>query len=176
MKWLLRHYLLVINQTAVDIYTLKCELQKTLFINFCLAVIFTILNRMKTRFWKEVSRLRVHIESYLKSKQRGAVTIDFRGDVFQFLFRRKGKPQKSWVLLDSSHFPRKYFPPGWDKLYDVHGQGLKVWYPMKLRTFISWSPNKFTRDNRGHLKAAPRAYIEKLSFEFVKVAGGLEHD
>lgn len=45
---------------------------------------------------KDVSRLRVHFESYLKSKQRDAVTIDFRGDVFKFLFR--GKSQGAYVI------------------------------------------------------------------------------
>lgn len=122
----------------------------------------------------EVSRLRVNFECYLKNKQRGAVTIDFRGDVFKFLFKGKGKEQRSWVSLDSSHFSRKYFPPGWDKLCDMHGQGLKACYPVKLRHFISWSPKKFIKDKEGNLKEAPRAYTEKLSFQFVKVSGGLE--
>ena len=62
---------------------------------------------------KDVSRLRVHFETYLKSKQRGAVTIDFRGDVFKFLFRGKSqgayvikKISMGFLLVKANHLPR----------------------------------------------------------------------
>ena len=53
---------------------------------------------------------------------------------------------------------------------DSHGQGIKVFYPMRVKTFISWSPKKYEIDMGGIPALLPRPYQENISFNFTKVA------
>lgn len=111
------------------------------------------------------------MEQQLKTKCRLATTIEFRGDAYKYLFHGKGIKQEGWIFLQSSDFPAKYFPYGWDKLCDQHGQGSKLHYPVKLRHFLSWSPKKFAvNSDNGSVVTAKRVCLEKLSFMLVKVA------
>lgn len=48
--------------------------------------------------------------------------------------------------------------------------GVKVFYPMKVRHFISWSPKKYSVGEDHN--PSPRAFQEKLTFSFIKVALG----
>ena len=118
----------------------------------------------------EVTTLRIAVERHLKAKSRSPVTINFRGDVFRCLFKKKGSFRDGWQLLDTSAFPTKYFPIFWDHCADSHGQGIKVLYPMKVKHFISWSPKKYSV-GEGHYPS-PRAFQEKLTFLFIRVALG----
>ena len=79
-----------------------------------------------------------------------------------------------WVLLNANDFESIYFPSGWDELFDEHGQGFKVHYPVKVRHFLSWSPQKFIADQTGTMIKANRACLEKLSVNMIKVAGGVQ--
>lgn len=118
----------------------------------------------------EVALLRVAVEQQLKSKSRLPCTISFRGDVYRLLLQSRGTFQDGWHLLQETDFPARYFPKFWDHLADSHGQGIKVRYPMKVRHFISWSPKKYSVEGDHH--PSPRAFQEKFTFSFVKVALG----
>ena len=120
--------------------------------------------------FSEVTTFRIAVERHLKSKCRLPVTINFRGDVYRFLFKNKGHYQDGWHLLDKVAFPNKFFPEFWDHCPDSHGQGIKVFYPMKVRSFISWSPKKYSVGEGHH--QCPRAFQEKLTLLFVRVALG----
>ena len=72
----------------------------------------------------------------------------FRGDVFTFLFKWKGEVVGGWHFLKKNHFPSKHFPSGWDFCLDSHGQGVKPFYPVRMRQFLSWSPKKFKYDSK----------------------------
>ena len=47
-------------------------------------------------------------------------------------------------------------------------------YPVKVRHFLSWSPQKFIADQTGTMIKANRACLEKLSVNMIKVAGGVQ--
>lgn len=117
----------------------------------------------------DCTTLRVAVEQHLKSETRLPVTIKFRGDVFRCLFKNKGIVQDGWHLLGKTDFPAKFFPEFWDHCADSHGQGIKVFYPMKVRHFISWSIRKYNVED---CSPSPRAFQEKLTFSFIKVALG----
>lgn len=53
---------------------------------------------------------------------------------------------------------------------DSHGQGMKISYPMTVKTYISWSPKKYKMGMGGISTLLPRAYQENISFNFTKVA------
>ena len=110
------------------------------------------------------------MEQHLKSKSRLPVTIKFRGDVYRCLLKNKGNFRDGWQLLDKAAFSRKYFPEFWDNWADSHGQGIKVFYPMKVKHFISRSPKKYSVGEGHH--ELPRCFQEKLTFSFIKVALG----
>ena len=120
--------------------------------------------------FSKVTTLRVAVERHLKSKSRLPVTINFRGDVYRSLFKDKGIQDNNWQLLDRGAFPKKIFPQFWDHCADSHGQGIKVFYPMKARPSISWSPKKYSVAEGN--EPSPRAFQEKLTFSFIRVALG----
>ena len=118
----------------------------------------------------ETTALRIAVEQHLKAKSRLPVTITLRGDVYRCLFKNKGNFLDGWHFLNKADFSTKYFPPFWDHCADSHGQGIKVFYPMKVRHFISWSPKKYSVGEGHH--TAPRAFQEKFTFSFIRVALG----
>jgi len=73
-------------------------------------------------------------------------------------------------FFEKDDFNAVYFPLGWDFRVDSHGQGIKVFYPMRVKTFISWSPKKYEMGMGGIPALLPRAYQENISFNFIKVA------
>ncbi|XP_022793070.1 uncharacterized protein LOC111332072 [Stylophora pistillata] len=117
----------------------------------------------------ECATLRVAVEQHLKSKSRLPVTIKFRGDAYRRLFKNKGQIRDRYHFLEKADFPPKFFPQFWDYCADSHGQGIKVYYPMKIRHFVSWSPKKYRVEDHN---PSPRAFQEKLTFSFIKVALG----
>ena len=53
---------------------------------------------------------------------------------------------------------------------DSHGQGMKGFYRMRVKTFIPWSPKKYEMGMGGIPVLLPRVYQENISFNFTKVA------
>ena len=51
----------------------------------------------------------------------------------------------------------------------MHGQGIKIHFPVKVRHFISWSHKRYLND-AGTITEGARSYLEKLSLNFIKVA------
>ena len=118
----------------------------------------------------EVSRLRVAIGSSLKaSTQRKQVTVEFREDVFKHLFGNKGVQNGRWKVLALEEFSPSFFPPNWHCLLDLHGQGTKVLFPIKIRHFLSWSTQNYHL-REGIVTKSTRAFLEKLTVDFIKVA------
>lgn len=53
---------------------------------------------------------------------------------------------------------------------DSHGQGMKFFYPMTVKMYISWSPKKYEMGMGEISTLLPRAYQENISSNFTKVA------
>ena len=123
---------------------------------------------------QEVSRMRIAVAQALKSSRtRQTITVEFRQDVFEYLIGDKGYREGQWRVLEKEDFLEEYFfqPTEWDSLLDSHGQGTKIYYPVKVRHYISWSPKGYIKSqNQLALTEAPRSYQEKLSVKIVKVA------
>ncbi len=119
---------------------------------------------------ENVTSLRIAVERHLKAKSRLPVRMVFQGDVFRFLFKGKGVLREGWLFLKKEDFSPKYYPPGWDTWVDSRGQGIKVFYPMRVITFLSWSPKKFSLGVRVFWFKCRRAFQENISFNFTKVA------
>ena len=60
----------------------------------------------------EVGRLRIAVAHALKaSKVRQTLTVEFRQDVYLYLFGRKGYQQGKWRVLEKDNFLAQYFHP-----------------------------------------------------------------
>ena len=116
---------------------------------------------------------KIRIEVLLALKDKGPVrklSVEFR-HVYRFLFNGKGKPaeQCGWMLFEDKDFVKCELPSYWYCIHDQHGDGTKVKFPVKIRTFIARSPKKFT-DKNDKIVQLPCSFIEKLSITFIKVA------
>ncbi|CAB3981177.1 Hypothetical predicted protein [Paramuricea clavata] len=120
-----------------------------------------------------VDRLRREILSCLKRKgPQQRISIDFRHDVYKFLFVGKGKQaeQRGYILFEENDFSKCRLPKYWNCLFDQHGDGIKINFPVKMRHFLARSRKSFVR--KGGRMEVPCALTEKISLTFVKVAFG----
>lgn len=119
--------------------------------------------------------LRTDIMSSLKHRwPEQKVTMELRHDVFVFLFGRKGKPaeQKNWTLFEEQDFRKCKLPLNWSSVHDLHGDGVKVRFPIKMRAFLGRTPKNYHKDVN-KIVEAPRAYIEKISINFIRIASSI---
>lgn len=98
------------------------------------------------------------------------ILLEFRHDVFKYLFYGMGKPaeQKQWTLYEEKDFSRCKLPENWSCLFDCHGDGVKIKYPLKMRTFLGRSPKNHKKKG-SEIVAIPQTYVEKISAVFIKI-------
>ena len=98
------------------------------------------------------------------------LSLEFRHDVYKYLFNGKGRDakEKNWGLLDENDFSKCKLPPNWNCIFDKRGDGVKLRFPLKMRKFLQLSPMTYQRVAEDIVEA-PRAYIEKITINFVKV-------
>lgn len=73
------------------------------------------------------------------------------------------------MLYEENDFVRCKLPHSWSCLYDQHGDGSRIRFPVKMRKFLTQSPKSFYRVNDDAIVEAPRAYTEKTSIKFIKI-------
>lgn len=120
------------------------------------------------RLIRAVDTLRVSVLNKLKNGSFGDVVIDFDHDCFRKLFYGKGREanDRGYVLLEKEDFVRCQLPENWDFVCDIHGDGVRVEYPFKVRPFLAKSPKTFHLIG-GKLVEGQRMLIEKLSLDFI---------
>ena len=108
----------------------------------------------------------------IASRSVSPTIVPFRHDVFQYLFKDKGKASKDhgYILFEKKDFERCSFPREWDTLVDNLGDGLKIDFPVKVRLFVSRSPKNHTINKEKKIIPLPRYYVEKLSVNCKKEA------
>ena len=76
------------------------------------------------------------------------LTLEFQHDVYKCLFHGKGRTaeEKNWSSFYENDFCRCRLPTiNWNSIYDKHGDGVKIRFPLKLRTFFQLSPRTYKR-------------------------------
>lgn len=120
---------------------------------------------------QNVDRLRHGILECLRHKSpEQRITMEFRHDVFKYLFHSKGRksPEKNWTLFEEGDFSKWQLPNQWNCVFDKHGDGYRMRFPVKMRTLLGLFP-------KSHVKLGdkvvekPRVYIEKVPIKFIKV-------
>ena len=73
---------------------------------------------------ENVDRLRHGILECLRHKSpEQRITMEFRHDVFKYLFHSKGRksPEKNWTLYEEGDFSKCQLPNQWNCVFDKHG-------------------------------------------------------
>jgi len=122
----------------------------------------------KNEVVQAVDSFRIAVEGRLKSKCCLPVTIDFPSLIFKHLFEGKGEFTGGWHYLEARHFDGTYFPQDWDRCLDSFGEGHKIFFPRRMRFFLSWSSKKYLKLQGGEMQLCNRAYQERLSFSFAR--------
>ena len=119
-----------------------------------------------------MNRLRVSLLGALQQKSSAqCISLEFRHDVFKYLFNGKGRPaqEKNWQLYEENGFSTCKLSSNWSCLFDKHGDGVKIMFPVKIRKFLCPSPKTYQMVAEAIVEA-PRTYTEKLSVKFLKVS------
>ena len=105
-----------------------------------------------------VSHFKAAIHRSLKSGMNcnNRIDIEFRTDVFRFLFNGKGRnpPTGRGLFYDMEDFDRTYFENCWYVAHDRLGDGCSVDFPIRLESKIRWSPIVYNSDG----SAKPRIF------------------
>lgn len=99
------------------------------------------------------------------------VTLNFRHDVFKYLFLKRGKDLKygKWIVYDLNDFSKCKLWKEWYCIFDQHGDGSKAHFPIKMRYFLGKTPKSHYCHHTGKIKECDPMYIEKISLRFVKI-------
>lgn len=77
------------------------------------------------------------------------ITINFRTDVFKFLFNNKGSKYQhgpGWVF-ELEHFDNTFFPINWHRAHDRLGDGCEVQFPVRLHGQLKWAQTVYIKDS-----------------------------
>ena len=118
-----------------------------------------------------IDRMRLTLLEALKHKgPEQKVCLEFRHDVFKYLFHGRGRAaaEKNWTLLEEMDFNKCKFPNNWSRIFDSHGDGVMIRFPLKVRKYLTMSPKSYHKAG-DKIVEMPRAHMEKISIIFVKV-------
>ena len=84
------------------------------------------------------------------------------------LVPRRRENEVVWVLYKDDFPEEEYFPPGWDQVLDVHGQGPRPTYLVHLRHTVRRSTKRCVpgKDNPWSMKFAQQACLPYASLRF----------
>ena len=114
------------------------------------------------------SQLKAAVHKSLKSgvNKNNRLELEFRTDIFRFLFHGKGKtpPTGRGLFYDLQDFDTTYFSDNWYIVYDKLGDGCRIDFPVRLESKIKWSSIVYNFD--GSVK--PRIFTEMIFVTLVK--------
>ena len=116
---------------------------------------------------KVADAIRTGVQRKLRSQSAAAEVVKCRRDVLLSLFPEREQMKK--FTAGKEDFPEQFFPPGWDAVINVHGQGQTVHYPITLKPTVRHSPCTYVRNADGNLVEGKRCTVPFVSLQFVNV-------
>ena len=94
------------------------------------------------------------------------IELEFRVDVFRFLFKGKGRtpPTGRGLYYDLDDFDSTYFCADWYKTYDKLGDGCCLEFPVRLESRLKWSSTVYSSSR----SVKPRIFTEMIYVTLVK--------
>ena len=118
------------------------------------------------------------IVTNLKGNSTAPVEVKMDLDVQRYLWNEKvGVAEHTGYKLyyKEDFFPFTTLPENWWYYLDLHGEGKAVDFPLKMKPVLSWTLIQYIKE-KGKLKKAPRAPVEKLKIHICKRAINSEDD
>ena len=90
--------------------------------------------------------------------------VEFRLDVFKFLFDGKGTTSSGIAgkLYNRGEFDSKYFPEGWSTVCDKLGDSCEIEFPVQMDIHIKYGPKCYFKDSKGSFSMKPRSFFEEV--------------
>ena len=97
-------------------------------------------------------------------------SVDFRKDIFMYLFKGKGStpPSGQGKFYDLDDFNTQFFPVHWYRVFDSLGDGCEVQFPIRLLSKVKWSRKVYKKQEDGTLAIVPPTFTEVLNVTLVK--------
>lgn len=97
-------------------------------------------------------------------------SIEFRTDVFNFLFGGKGSDPQSGrgKIYNIDDFDPLYFRNDWHTVYDKLADGCTVDFPIRLESKLKWSPTMYDKVDDTTVSPKCRYFTEVLVVTLVK--------
>ena len=115
-----------------------------------------------------VSSFRAAVDRSLKAglNCNNRIEIEFRVDVFKYLFSGKGRtpPTGRGLFYDLEDFDATFFTSNWYIAYDKLGDGCCVDFPIRLESKLKWSSVVFTSSRT----MKPKLFTEIICITLVK--------
>ena len=82
--------------------------------------------------------------------------------MFRLLFSDKGRAPDSGQgrLYEKDDFDTDYFGPNWLVVYDKHGDGCSIDFPLRMHAKVQYGPKCYNKDSTGQLVEKPRSFKE----------------
>lgn len=94
------------------------------------------------------------------------MSLDMPTDVFRFLFAEKGICDvRGYKEYSREDFDNKYFTGEWYVNYDEHGDGCAIEFPIRMKSFVTWTRCKGYSKQKEMQK---KLYFERLHIFVVK--------
>ena len=92
-----------------------------------------------------------------------SATVDIEHDILRYVFQNKGQatPDGKFMLYQKNDFARLKLPEYWDYYLDVLGQGVKINFPVKLRSKLCFVQKRYIAKDK-KVEKGPFIPREKL--------------
>ena len=102
--------------------------------------------------------------SSIKHSLKLGICIEFRSDVFNFLFSGKGEVPESGLglLYNRIDFDSRYFTEDWWIAYDKLGDGCCIDYPIRMRPSLKYGPKYYSKNSNNVVVEKSRDFTEVL--------------
>ena len=92
------------------------------------------------------------------------LTVNFRADVFRFLFKDKGSdyPHGTELIYTLDDFDTAYFPTDWYRVHDRLGDGCKVEFPVRMQIKVKWSPTVYIKNEETAMVLPKKKHFDEV--------------
>lgn len=92
------------------------------------------------------------------------ISVNFRTDVFEFLFKNKGSdyPHGPGRLYNHQDFDNTFFTTDWHRVHDTLGDGCEVQFPVRLHSRLKWGQTVYIQDDKSGEIHPKNKYFEEV--------------
>lgn len=92
------------------------------------------------------------------------ITVVFRTDVFNFLFKDKGTnyTHRLGRLYNMEDFDLDFFPKNWNRAHDRLGDGCEVKFPVRMHSRVKWADTTYIKEEETDLIVPKKKTFEEV--------------